>query len=590
MRALFVSAFRRPVTWILRKLLNANLRYGGGVAGIADEAGSVAAVVLRHLGGHVSDLTITGSVAVSEHYKSSPLVAAKEALAGWGIATRGAEIGNAATSADIEALQGPLISTLRDDGRLFTVLEIKGSTAEIFDSKQGYRSMGLEAVMSMWTGVILYLEKAQPISEPNYGAKRAWELLNQVSLPIQSLLLIMSIAAGMAIAASGVEGSLFVPWLFVAILSCVGLGASLILVSSYVGDSNIISRVCKTNENWSCQTVLSSQYARIFGVPYADIGLMYFSSCLAVLIITGSITPLVVIGILFGPLLVAYFFYIQKIKIKSWCAVCLVVHAVMLAQFSVVIASFIFNDQSMKIVGEENFDLMPIFIFVVIATLWSFIRPRLDLRMLVDHLWRDSHHTLMSPPYLQTLLRSQSTGAFEPLACDFCFSSGSHEERKAELGILLSSSCFACGQLLHGILQLIEGRSSIHLQYRIRVLPSDETGLSVTSHLRTIAEREGPLSAMRALDRWINTYEMNDYDAWIDASNVSPDHNLAEFEQLSGEFKKEMELFASWMQEFPGMVTPTLFVDGVPLPQRYLGKEIFLAQYLSNRSHNLKAA
>ena len=97
--------------------------------------------------------------------------------------------------------------------------------------------------------------------------------------------------------------------------------------------TRLMPRVCRLEER-TCQTVLSSRFARVFGVPNSLLGVLYYA-CVIALLSTGGITPtfgaaLVAVAwftVVLGAFLAYSLFFIIKIP----CPLCLAAHTINLA-------------------------------------------------------------------------------------------------------------------------------------------------------------------------------------------------------------------------------------------------------------------
>jgi uncharacterized membrane protein len=76
-------------------------------------------------------------------------------------------------------------------------------------------------------------------------------------------------------------------------LAAVGLYIAVYFTLVYYGvlepGTTLMPRVCRLDER-TCQTVLSTRFARVFGVPNSRLGVLYYA-CVITLLSTGWITP-----------------------------------------------------------------------------------------------------------------------------------------------------------------------------------------------------------------------------------------------------------------------------------------------------------
>jgi uncharacterized membrane protein len=197
-----------------------------------------------------------------------------------------------------------------------------------------------------WSGVVLLLEAKERYGDPDYKNKRIVEFIQLLRYPILIALVGLLVTATL----------LFYPvatlqaWLHL-VLSLVGLGLSIALVSIHIEGTNSPARVlCKTSGKINCDDVLHSPAATLFGiVSWAELGILYYGFQLIGLLIslingqvTDTLTFLAILNIL-SLLYVPYSIFYQAIVIKRWCRLCLGVQAVLLVHAGIAIPILLSN-------------------------------------------------------------------------------------------------------------------------------------------------------------------------------------------------------------------------------------------------------
>jgi uncharacterized membrane protein len=127
------------------------------------------------------------------------------------------------------------------------------------------------------------------------------------------------------------------------LLSLAGLALSIAALGTELGyQSKIVKQVCGTVGNGGCEKVLGSKFAKGFaGITPADASVLYFDAQFILYMAGCFYNPIHngIITIAFAGIAVAaWSIYTQAIKVKEWCALCLTIVAVLLAQ--IIIASY----------------------------------------------------------------------------------------------------------------------------------------------------------------------------------------------------------------------------------------------------------
>jgi len=117
-------------------------------------------------------------------------------------------------------------------------------------------------------------------------------------------------------------------------LLVVGLYISTYFTLVYYGilsaESRFVPQVCRLEER-TCQTVLSTPYARVLGLPNSLLGILYYVSTLAILFggwLVGAVGLAVVVLAWFTVALGAYLVYALLFIIRIPCPLCLTSHVI----------------------------------------------------------------------------------------------------------------------------------------------------------------------------------------------------------------------------------------------------------------------
>lgn len=122
------------------------------------------------------------------------------------------------------------------------------------------------------------------------------------------------------------------------VLTVIGLGISIYL--SYQHATGSKSLVCSDTGRINCLKVTTSSYSRIFGIPVAYLGLVYFVAAVVVMLPPwwrrgGAFTVLRLGFTIVGLLFVFYLVYAELFRLHTICEWCTGVHIVTFLLFAV---------------------------------------------------------------------------------------------------------------------------------------------------------------------------------------------------------------------------------------------------------------
>lgn len=153
-----------------------------------------------------------------------------------------------------------------------------------------------------------------------------------------------------------------------------GLFLSVLILQEKFGyASSVTAKICGISSEVSCNTVLKSDAAKK-GLSFSDLPFVFFGSSVLTLLMEPKISvPVLGILSIFSIPIVLYSVWLQKVKLKKWCALCLGVALLLVAQ------SIFFGLQGdffTSISFPAAFGvLLP---FSLLVTIWLFVKPILE--------------------------------------------------------------------------------------------------------------------------------------------------------------------------------------------------------------------
>ncbi len=164
--------------------------------------------------------------------------------------------------------------------------------------------------------------------------------------------------------------------IFLLGLSILGLALSVLILQEKFGiKTEIVSKFCNMNQESSCDSVIKSDESQITNwLSFTDLPLLFFGSNLLSLLLSPFFSVSIISGLslLAIPFLV-YSVWIQKVKIKKWCLLCLAVSGVVLLQG----VFFVFSSFNVNTVISSGL-VTYLFSITLIFSGWFLIKPVLD--------------------------------------------------------------------------------------------------------------------------------------------------------------------------------------------------------------------
>ncbi|MCL9807580.1 hypothetical protein NAT51_18805 [Flavobacterium amniphilum] len=242
------------------------------------------------------------------------------------------------------------------------VLLTKGNGAiTILDEKGKKTKLGIDAFLLDWDQIIIAVEPNTD-KQTAVSKKPNWVLLG---LPVLLLILLSSFLNGYTVSSLLLLGA-----------SVFGLFLSVLILQEKFGiKTELVSKFCNMNQEASCDSVIKSDQGRITGwLTFADLPLLFFGANFFSLLLN----PIQSVGVISGLSLLAipflmYSVWIQKVKIKKWCLLCLAVSAVISVQG----IAFVFHPLNFGTAVLPTF-LTYLFSVVLIFSGWSLIKPVLE--------------------------------------------------------------------------------------------------------------------------------------------------------------------------------------------------------------------
>lgn len=516
--------------------------------------------LLKHSGITLSQDTIDQALYMEEFELSPSLGHIMRTILLLGFKAKGQQI-ISLNDTSLQQIKVPFITFFPSIGYA-VVTKILKDSVEIYSSSSGYRRVRRSILEKDWSGVIITVSEDQVIEEPDSESaiqverwKRLEKFIVLLIIPIVSFLMYPEI------------NHLFIHdhmilWGGFFITSIAGLISASIMVNMYVGSGMTLMRFCKAGRKADCISVLDSKFAKLFHIPYADIGLVYFASILGFIIFKpleiNALFPIVMSSAL-SPL---YFIFLQAFIIKKWCKICIFVHVMLIAQFFLLVWNFglpeINHDTILTWIQAMG---VLACITVVLTLIWCVLRSMIAVRTKAALFAPMQQRHVYSAANLDAAWeKAASSENLAPPPSAIRLTAGT--ESKASVSVVLSASCAICGELLDDI-WFDFCKSGNATDYEFLILSSDVESHIVALHFYEIASEHGATKAILDLQRWFHDYfNRQDVQGWLAATPKTDGLAIEEVQAA-------LDTAAAWSATIPGFGTPSLYLNGRAVDREY---------------------
>ncbi len=214
----------------------------------------------------------------------------------------------------------------------FVIVEsIESGQVSYYDGQKAHK-VALTEFQNSWSGHLLLLSLSAQSGEPNYAKNRRQEQRTTVEK-----WLTWAGVAGLVMAT--VRGNTSMELSLNALLGALyALGAwvSVLLLQIEHGKvSALVNKICGLavsgqSKDSGCQSVTNAAGSKLWGVSWAEIGILYFGGGLVALGAGSAGQPLAYLHLL-TLFYVPFSLYYQAFVVRAWCVLCLVVQAINIA-------------------------------------------------------------------------------------------------------------------------------------------------------------------------------------------------------------------------------------------------------------------
>lgn len=512
---------------------------------------------LRLLNVKVNDSTVNETL--QNHPDWPSLLCIADSLSLWNIPNGAGKI----NPADIDQLTTPFIAYFNESKRpLVIVTEV--SENEVLLYKKNYKNRAAESkdeFIKKWEGVYLIAQPTERSGELKYqgNRKKAIQNLFLVMTAFIVLALLPFVFFNTKITGSPILKTLSGLWgiylQYYILLSGVFI-TSLLLWYEIDKNNPLLQKVCTgiKIKKANCNAILTGKQAKVFSwLSWSEVGFFYFAGgLLSLAFVENAIILLAWINILALSYTVFSIYYQWRVA-NQWCLLCLAVQILLVLGGINIIANNLLYAAFQY----------PLILFLKIAILFTV--PVLIWYLAKPHFLRLQDAKKVKREYLRIKFKSAIYKALfnkqkvintpvEGLGIDFGNPAASNTIIK-----VCNPYCFYCKGAHSKIEELLEHNKNVKVKVIFKTYSEPDPSIIVVKHFLAIAEENNEAKTRRALDEWYLARKTN-YEVF--SRNY----------KMNGELEKQgkkVSLMKEWCQKegIPG--TPTIFLNGIQLPDAY---------------------
>jgi uncharacterized membrane protein/glutaredoxin len=349
------------------------------------------------------------------------------------------------------------------------------------------------------------------------------------------------------------------------IIKTLGLTISVLLLIYEIDKSNsFIKSMCTAGKQTNCNAVLQSKGAKVFGMSWSEAGFFYFAASLLFLLFPGilfttKICLLSIANCLAAPYILFSIYYQWKV-VKQWCPLCLTVQAILAMELVWSIGNYWSNAYFPSSVSVS---LLPIACSISFPIVLWYSVKLFVIRAKDGPAYKAAYKRLLyNPETFNSILQQQ------PAAPDGYQHIGiTMGNPEAEITIIkvCSPYCGPCAKAHRVLENIIHDKKNVKVKliFTASNQANDRAGI-IAKHLLAIDAKQDTQQTQQSLDHWYLA-DNKDYNAF------------AARYPMNGELKHQeaqIEKMEKWCDEAEIRGTPTLFINGHRLPEKYTVDEL----------------
>lgn len=475
-----------------------------------------------------------------EHPDKNNLFGLASMLQVYGVVTHGFQLENPDTLKDLDT---PFIA--HRNGK-FNLVYACNETTVTFQEEGTRRSniLPFRSFVKSFSGVILTMDTDSQTIEPDYQRHHRSDILMIIRKIVWFSSIVVLLSAG-CFQKDIIENT---GNIFYLVLNGIGLFLCWLLLQKQVKKGNkLADAICHTISNDGCDDVLSSDAATIMGdISWSELGFAYFMTNIDFILCSPSIITLIALGnMLILPLTVVSIVY-QKIKIKHWCGLCLLVITVLWLMAAVAFGAGILTYRF----NVKDIILLCCGYLILSLAVHYYLTNRVD--SVEASLQSEYNRLLDDPAIFEALLKQQDH--YKVAEKDSIILFGD-PDASIRVTVFSNPHCGPCARL-HRIIKDIIGCPNIEVQY---ILTSFGHELEDSNKFLIASYLEKGRESFSLFNDWYE-YGKKQKERFMSQHPVNMNAPIVE-----AEMKRQFQCFS----ENRVQATPLILINGFTLPREY---------------------
>ncbi|WP_184657842.1 vitamin K epoxide reductase family protein [Pedobacter cryoconitis] len=424
------------------------------------------------------------------------------------------------------------------------VLIIKKDLGVLVIDKQNESFMlGVDEFLKQWTGIVVAIEKKEEAAHIDTSSHK-----NKFKQSFKFTSFgIIGITLGYSFWKFSTSEITYI------VISLVGLYYCVEIYKNQHGEKSIIvEKICNDEKKESsCQKIMQSDKLNIFGLKLSDIALFYFiTTAILGLFIHDTQFLIIILSILNFPV-VSYSLYVQLIKEKKLCKICLILVILLLIQAG--ISLFYFNYSfSIEVLILSVIYLSSILLVYIYINKTIDENNKLKSENTINLRFKRNYDI-----FKRELLLSQKV-EFEHQNLFFL----GNKDAKVHITLISNLECKFCEEAHHLLKKLyLENESDISFQIRFN-FSDDKMSTKIDSIFKTLLYSYS-LNEKQFLEALDFCYKEKNYNAFINKFGLYNNQNIDMIQKIKNEnLSKELNF------------TPAFLLNGFIFPQKYEKEDI----------------
>jgi uncharacterized membrane protein len=471
---------------------------------------------------------------------------------------------------NFDKLQPPFIAYIsgQNTGKDFVlVTAVSQSEVEFIAENKKPKKVSKEIFLNHWQKIVFLAEANEKSGEADFNLRRRKEILarNKTSALIGAS--VFMLAATVCFFLHSLPTDFIMNATVLVLIKIAGVAATILLLTYEIDKSNaFVKSICTAGKQTNCAAVLQSKASKVLGVSWSEAGFFYFASTFLFLLFpTVSFADktfiLAIANLVAVPYIVFSIYYQWKV-VKQWCPLCLTVQAVLAAELSWSIINFWPHSWAFSF-QPSAFTLLPIvYCLLIPISVWFILKPFI-LKAKDEPVYKAAYKRLLyNRETFGHLLHQQATApdGYQNIGITL----GNPDAENTIIKVC-NPYCRPCSKA-HLILdEIIYNNKNVKLKLIFTASndKDDKRGIAAR-HLLAIYEKQNALQTQKALDDWYLA-DKKDYEAF--ASKYPVNGKIKQQE-------KQIEEMSKWCKEAQISFTPTIFINGHRLPEKYKIEEL----------------